>query len=313
MELNPSKESDTSHSSLAIITVCYNDEHRLPQFLAMLPKIKTHTPFFIFVDNASHDHSVELVRSQIPSAEVIQLDENRGTTGGYNVGYRAAFEHGVDYVMNLAIDISLENNCLENLLEACERDPGIGAVGPLLFYSDEPNKVQMYGGSLDVKTGASRHDHEGITDISCLPRLYDAGYLDGGTMLIRASVLRLVGGFDEKLFMYYEDSDLSYRIQQGGCRTVAVRDAQAWHFHRENKGVFPPPYELFYITRNRFYFVHKHTGTPARNSLIWRTLRESPRRLFSYVRRWKFTLTRAYLAGIACGVSEKMGKRGWVE
>jgi GT2 family glycosyltransferase len=298
---------------VALISVCYNDQTRLSRFLEALRKVEYPNFFFVLVDNNSRDESVQMVRVGLTDAEIITLGENRGTTGGYNVGFQRALARGAKYVMTLAIDVDLHPDCLFNLIEVCESNHKIGAVSPLLFYSDEPNKVQMYGGSRDVRTGMGEHDYNGANDLTALPPIRDAQYLDGGTMLMRADVLRRVGGFDEKLFMYLEDGDLSLRLQQAGNRTVAVRDAWAWHYHRENKGPFPPPYEVFYTTRNRFYFVQKHAGQKAWWILVGRTLLGLPRPLFYFLRRGKMILAYAYVAGVLYGIAGWMGKRGWVK
>jgi hypothetical protein len=296
--------------AVALVSVCFNDRERLPRFLESLGQLEYPNFSFVLVDNDSHDDSVQIVRSQYPEAEIVRLNENRGTTGGYNVGIQRVLAQGADYVMTLAIDVRLHHQCLSKLVEACEAEAQIGAVGPLLFYSNEPGKVQMYGGSMDVRTSMGRHDYNGVTDVASLATMHDAQYLDGGTMLLRASVLRLIGGFDEELFMYLEDNDLSIRIQKAGYRTVAVRDAWAWHYHRQNKGAMLLPYELFYITRNRFYFSAKHGfQRPAQGLLSW----EVAKRLFSYLRHGKVALARAYIAGILFGKRGRMGKQGWVE
>jgi GT2 family glycosyltransferase len=170
----------------------------------------------------------------------------------------------------------------------------------------------MFGGAVDVHTGYARHEYNGATTSATLPPVRDAQYLDGGTMLIRTSVLRQVGGFDEGLFMYWEDADLSRRIQLAGYRTVAVRDAMAWHYHRAIGGRFPHPYQLFYETRNRFYFVRKHGGRLAWWRMLRREMVDGPRQVRYYYNERQPRLAGAYLMGVLYGVSGLMGKRGWV-
>ena len=132
-------------------------------------------------------------------------------------------------------------------------------------------------------------------------------------MLVRAKVLRQIGGFDEKLFMYAEDCDLSLRIRQAGYRTVAVRDAWAWHHHQENHGMMPRPFQLFYETRNRFYVIDKYGGRVDWWAHVARSLLSTPRRLAYFIRRRKFVLGLAYLQGMVYGFCARMGKQGWVE
>jgi len=172
--------------------------------------------------------------------------------------------------------------------------------------------VQMFGGSVDLRSGTGHHDYNRATDLATLPALRDADYIDGGTMLVRAHVFREVGLFDERFFMYAEDSDLSRRIRRAGYRTVAVREARAWHCHRIDLGPFPGPYQVFYETRNRFYFVRKHSGASAWLKLVAHSLVRLPRHLLYYYRVRQPLLAWAYTAGTMAGIAGRMGKRGWV-
>jgi GT2 family glycosyltransferase len=192
-------------------------------------------------------------------------------------------------------------------------DPRVGACQPLILYSDEPDTVEMYGGSVDLRSGRIEHDYVGVTALDKLPPLRDADYLDGGTILLRGHALRQAGGFDEKFFLYAEDTDLSLRLQRVGYRTVAVRDARAWHYHRERYGRLPTPYQVFYETRNRLYLIRKHASRGVWVCSLARTLAGLPRQVLHYARRRKFALVHAYLAGVADGIGARMGKRGWVE
>lgn len=266
----------------------------------------------VFVVYGPLSNKIRELLKNIPQAVVIQRESNFGTARGWNLGIQQLLIMRAKYIGIWNLDVKLAPNCMKCLLTTMEGDSAIGASSPILFYSDQPNKVQMYGGSIDVLTGLGRHDYNGVTDLSTLPPIRDAQYIDGGTMLIRTDVLRKIGGFDEKLFMYYEDSDLCLRIQRIGYRTVAVRDAWAWHYHRENKGMYPTTYELFYINRNRFYFVWKHGGKQAWNRLVVQLLLKTPRQLLFYLRRSQFIRALALIHGILYGITGQMGKRGWI-
>ena len=241
------------------------------------------------------------------------VGENRGTTGGYNLGFQHALNQGANYVMSLALDTVLDPDCLDVLVSVMESSPQIGAVRPALFYSDEPHKIQMYGSSVNLRPGWGSHDYRDTTDIATLSVTRDAQYLDGGSMLVRADAFCQCGGFDENLFMYFEDCDLSLRIQEAGYRTVAVRDARAWHYHRENRKGLAYPYEIFYLARNRFYLVRKHAGASAWIRLAGDMLWRFPLQLAYYLYRRRPDLAPAYITGIVDGVLGKMGKTRWVE
>jgi GT2 family glycosyltransferase len=248
---------------VGLITIWYRATREMGRFVANLEALQFPHLQPVFVIHSQTPEEIEQLKAAVPKALVIQPGKNLGCSAGWNLGIRSLLEKKADYIGIWNADVYLDPECMQRLVTVMHDDLTIGAVSPLLFYSDEPNKVQMYGGSRDVRTGIGQHDYNGATDLTALPPTRAAQYLDGGTMLVRADVLRRIGGFDEKLFMYIEDVDISLRLQQAGYCTVAVRDAWAWHSQRENKGSFPPPHEVFYTIRNRFYFVQKHAGRKA--------------------------------------------------
>ncbi len=298
---------------VGLITIWYRAGHEMQRFLADLRALQYPNFRPVFVIHHQTAEEVACLRAAMASAHIIELQSNPGCGAGWNRAIRYLLDQDVSYIGVWNTDVRLAPDCLDRLIDEMEADPSIGACQPVLLYSDAPNTVEMFGGAVDLRAGVIRHEYAGVSNLAVLPRLRDAQYLDGGSLLVRSNVLRQVDGFDEKFFLYAEDTDFSSRVQQAGYRTVAVRDARAWHFHRERQGRMPAPYQLFYQTRNRFYLVGKHAGASARRWLVLRTAISAPRMLLFYLRYRKLTLARAYLAGLACGALGLMGKRGWVE
>ncbi len=298
---------------VGLITIWYKAEADIARFVANLGELGYANIQHVFVIHALEAQAIQQLRAEVPMAILLEPGRNLGTAAGWNLGIRRLLEARADYIGIWNVDVTLNAGSIANLVDLMEQDRSIGAACPLLFYSDEPTKVQMYGGGLNIETGNGKHEYNGWTDLKTLPSTRDATYLDGGTMLMRAAVLRQVGTFDEKYFMYAEDADLSLRIRSAGYRTVAMRDAWAWHFHRQKWGRLPAPYELFYLTRNRFYFVRKHAGVNAWQRLAVETITGCPRRLLYFLRRRKLILARAYAAAVIYGAIGLMGKRGWSE
>ncbi len=297
---------------VGVITIWYRAGREIDRFLANMQSLQYPRLRHAFVINAQTAEEVGRLRAAVPHALYIQPNRNLGCAAGWNLGIRRLLKEGARYIGIWNVDVGLHPCSLKILVATMESDPRIGACQPLLLHGDAPHQVEMYGGSANVRAGVSSHDYCGATDLQALPRLRDAQYLDGGTMLIRADALRKVGEFDELLFMYGEDVDMSLRIRAMGFRTVAVRDAHAWHYHRVDKGPHPAPYEVFYQTRNRLYLARKYAGRRAWQGLAVRMAWEAPRLMAHYLRRSQGALARAYVAGIACGIASRMGQRGWV-
>jgi GT2 family glycosyltransferase len=295
------------------MTIWFDGSSQMGRYLDNLRAIRYPNLQLVFIINRATGKEVEQLKTSVPRAFIIEPGRNLGTAAAWNLGMRRLLPAGAKYIEIWNLDVRLDPSCIDNLVATLEQDPSIGVAAPLLFYSDQPDVVEMYGGSLDNRTGKASHDYVGTTDSTVLPAIRDSEYLDGGTMMMRAEVLRRIGDFDEDLFMYAEDADLCLRTRRAGYRTVAVRRSVAWHYHRQEKGLLHPPHEMFYGTRNQFRLVRKHFGSGTWRGLVLLTLGKLPRQLFYFLRRHKVTLAVAYATGVLYGILGWMGKRGWVE
>ncbi|HIB42472.1 MAG TPA: hypothetical protein EYO37_00570, partial [Nitrospina sp.] len=76
----------------------------------------------------------------------------------------------------------------------------------------------------------------------------------GGIFMLRREVYDVVGGFDEELFLYHEDHDLSWRIRLAGWKLTVTPKATMYHHYHFNKGV-----QKFYSSeKNRLYLLLKN-------------------------------------------------------
>ncbi|HLH73664.1 MAG TPA: glycosyltransferase family 2 protein [Chloroflexota bacterium] len=80
----------------------------------------------------------------------------------------------------------------------------------------------------------------------------------GASLLIRASLLADVGAFDERFFMYYEDTDLSWRARLRGWKVVYAAKAVVRHAHRTSTAGWTDRF-VYYTERNRLFMLLKLT------------------------------------------------------
>ena len=83
----------------------------------------------------------------------------------------------------------------------------------------------------------------------------------GGAAALRRQALAAVGSFDERLFLYYEDTDLSWRLRRAGWAIEYAADAVVRHQHAASSGIHSPVF-LRYNIRNRV-LVAARNGPPA--------------------------------------------------
>lgn len=262
---------------LSVIIVNYNVKYFLEQCLCSLEKaigangqwsmVNGERAVEIFVvDNHSSDGSVDYLKSRFPEVQFIVNSENKGFGKANNQALKQARGR---YVLFLNPDTILGEDSLEKCISFLEFHPESGAAG-----------VSMIDGSgrflKESKRGfpspwAAFCKLSGLTGLFPRSRLFAAYYLghldehetnpadvlSGAFMLVKKEALDKTGGFDERFFMYAEDIDLSYRIQQAGYKNYYIADTTIIHFKGESTQKDFRYVKLFYKAMSQF--MRKHT------------------------------------------------------
>ena len=246
-----------------VATVILNTNRRSDTLacLASLAEGTYRSDTTIVLDNHSSDGSVEAIRRSFPAVEIIELSENRGYAGNNNVGIRAALEHRADWILILNEDTILATDCLERLLHLGQSNPRVGIVGPMVYHYKEPHVIQSAGGRMNRFWEAT---HFGQNEIDAgqfaEPRAVD--WVTGCSILVRRELIEQVGMFDERMFIYWEETEWCVRAKRAGWSIVHEPRAKLWH-----KGVTrdhrPKPSFTYYSTRNRFLAMAKHHASLA--------------------------------------------------
>ncbi len=177
----------------------------------------------LIIDNASTDDSVVRIQTAYPDIPIIINERNLGFGGGCNVGIRHALQQGADYVWLLNNDTIVEAHTLTAMVEVAEADPTIGAVGSVLYYMDEPEKVQAWGGGyVNFWRAEARHHFAPAPE-------HRLQYLTGASLILRRAALEQVGLFDEQFFMYWEDVDIGFRLRKGDWRMAVAEKSCVRH------------------------------------------------------------------------------------
>lgn len=256
---------------IAAIVISY---HRPPMVLSCLGKLLALPDApekILLVDNAPEDGTAALVREHYPQVEIINAGGNRGFAAGNNLGMHAALAAGYPFILLLNDDAELFPDSLTRLYETINSSPTIGAVGPIVFYGDG-KLIWSAGGRIGVRTGLVGH-------VLCPPsasQTYTVDYVTACVVLYRGDAIQQVGMFDERFFMYYEDSDLGVRLSKIGYYNVIDTQAKALHHVPRDLAVrMQSPSFLYYLNRNRILFMRKHNPLSViTGALFFRSLLE---------------------------------------
>jgi len=259
---------------ISIIIVNFNVKYFLEQCLCSVEKaIDKIDAEVIVVDNNSTDDSIAYLKPKFPFVKFIYNEENVGFAKANN----QALPHcSGDYILYLNPDTIIPEDCLEKCIAFFENTPDCGGIG-----------IKMIDGSgtflPESKRGfpsplASFFKLTGLSDLFPRSRIfnqYSLGYLNpfvnhkvdvlaGAFLMAKSNIIKATKGFDESFFMYGEDIDLSYRIQQLGYNNYYFADSTVLHFKGESTKKGSLNYvKLFYSAMS--IFVHKHySGNKAR-------------------------------------------------
>ena len=212
----------------AVYIPSLNAESMLPRTLESL-RHQTTPVDVVLVDNGSTDRSIEIVRERFDEVEVLELGQNLGFGPALN---RAARERPADPLILLNNDVECEPGLIEAMLEA--RADGAESVAGILLQERDTSLIDSAGVVADATL-------MGFDYLHGEPAAIAAGAPDplgptGGAALYSQAAFEAVGGFDERIFLYYEDLDLALRIAAAGGRCRLAPAARAVHAYSASLG-----------------------------------------------------------------------------
>ena len=231
--------------------------HAIASTQACMPSVTIH-----LVDNSPTDE-LSILAKQFGCIYTHEGD-NIGFGAGHNVAIYKALENNAKYHLVLNPDIYFDKTVLPALIQFLDENHQIGFVMPKILYPNGdiqylckllPTPVDLilrrFFPGLYKKLGLLRryelHD-------SGYNRIMKVPYLSGCFMLMRCDVLRQVGAFDEKFFMYLEDVDLCRRI---GKVSETIFFPEVSVFHKYGKGSYNNMKLLSYHIRSAIYYFFK--------------------------------------------------------
>jgi N-acetylglucosaminyl-diphospho-decaprenol L-rhamnosyltransferase len=183
----------------------------------------------VIADNGSSDDSVELARRELPEVKVVELGRNLGFGTAIN---RAVAEHPADAIILLNNDAEPEPRFVEALLDGL--GAGVDSVAGVLRQERAPELIDSAGVVADATLMG--FDYLNGEPVEAAATAADPLGPTGGGGLYRREAFEAVGGFDERIFLYYEDLDLALRLAAAGGRCRLAPEARALHAYSASLG-----------------------------------------------------------------------------
>ena len=184
----------------------------------------------VVVDNGSAGDSVAAA-CRAHGAEHVRSDRNLGYSAGVNLGVARA---DGDVVVLLNDDCVCDPGFVERISAPIDAAAGVGMVAGVMRDWADPGRVDSAGMELDQTLLV--FDYLNGEPLSALAEASDPIGPSAAAAAFDREAFVAIGGFDERLFAYWEDVDLVLRMRAAGHRTVLARDAQGVHEHSATLG-----------------------------------------------------------------------------
>lgn len=235
-------QTSAEFSSVTIISVTFNSSCIVKDLVASVPPgVRV-----VLVDNGSSD---------IDQLQTLASEQVSVVANAHNVGFGVACNIGAqhacsDYLFFVNPDAQLSEHTVLALLEAAARYPQASAFNPAI---EEGNGKQYF------KRSSTLLPREHYMPRGWPTRDREVSVLSGAAIFIKRATFTAVGGFDEAIFLYHEDDDLSLRLKHHGP-LMFIREAVLTHIGGAGSARSPAVAALkaWHMGRSRVYALRKH-------------------------------------------------------
>jgi GT2 family glycosyltransferase len=232
----------------SVVVVTFNHRDVVPRCLDALRATLGPADEVVLVDNASADGTADLVAARYGWVRLVRSSGNGGFGAGNNLGADVA--RG-EHLVFLNPDTVPLPGWLDALLAGAGADTLATAR---LLLAGSPQHVDTFGNEVHISgITTSRGWGDPAGGAGGGGEAEEVAAVSGACFALRRHLFRRLGGFDARLFLYFEDTELSLRARLAGCRCVALPGARVLHDHRPGFS----PAKLRYLERNRWWTLLK--------------------------------------------------------
>lgn len=244
---------------IAVILVNYNSAYDTIECIESVKKSKSDQSIIIIVvDNMSTDDSRRILENHRKKTDfkLIVAKENRGFSGGNNIGIEYALKRNVEYIVLLNNDTCVDTETLSILVEKSQMHRDSAVLTPkIMIYNS--NKIWYAGGAFSQLS--TRVVHTGYNEIDTGKYNIEkpVSFISGCCMFIPQKIVKAVGPLDESFFLYCEDVEYCQRITKNEFELLYIPDAKIYHkvsLSTKKSGVS----QTYYTVRNKLILASRY-------------------------------------------------------
>ncbi len=247
-----------------------------------------------------------------PRVLYILNPENTGYCGGNNLGILQARAFPAKHILLLNNDAVIHSDMIVNCVRHMQTHPDTAVISPKIMFQQARNIINQAGGELNPRTGDTSIYGENEEDTGQCDSQRTITFASGCAFFARVRVFEEVGLFDEQLFCYCEDDDLSRRIVLKGYRMTYLPSARVWHHHSNfvgNRGGLPSRFHLYYYWRNKLFNLKRYSLQRVPSGYLKFARGFARAALVFTLKHGRPDLALSMLLGIIDALSGKMGRQ----
>ncbi len=216
----------------AIVILNWNGRKLLEEFLPSIINFSTNNAEVYVADNSSSDDSIEFIKQNFPTVNIVINKEN----GGYAKGYNDALQHiKADIYCLINSDVEVTKNWLSPVIALFKSEENTAIIQPKLLDYKNKSKFEYAGaggGFIDFfgyPYCRGRVFNHLETDKGQFNDVATIFWASGACLFIRSKVFHQLQGFDEDYFAHQEEIDLCWRVQNEGYTIKYVGASEVYH------------------------------------------------------------------------------------
>ncbi len=250
------------NKNISVVIVSYNSKDVITQ---CIKSVRDFCEEIIVVDNASIDDSVKTIKQFCKKVKIIENDKNIGYGRACNLGIKTASK---EYVAIVNPDTTIKKDIftplIHNFIDDC-----VFMAAPICYRPNDNNKIRTANRYLN-KCEATEIDRG----------VYDAKFISGAFFVINRAKWMKLGGFDENIFLFYEDDEVCKNALKNGYKLIIDKKISVKHESGTGCGNSQKVYAIkdWHTEWSRLYIHKKYKN---RNIALWRFIRNVSSAIFN--------------------------------
>lgn len=269
-----SRRMTTLQTDISAIIVTWNSSQWISNCLkSLMNDLRSFCYKIVVVDNASTDETPDLIRENFPEVILVRNTVNEGFAQACN---RAILECQAEYVLFINPDTEVIPGMTNTLITFMKGHPEAGAIGPTLLNTDGslqlsgntfPNLRNIWAESLFLDRLFPGNRFFGSHKLSHLNRseVCKVDWTMGSCLLLRKEALDKAGSFDNRFFLFFEETDLCLRLKKAGYEVYIIPEARIVHGGGSSRLENYNANKIIHYHRSLFHYFNKNL--PAQ--LLW--------------------------------------------